>query len=57
MSVKSKFCMTLTRLQEKEMQNFIEAFEKNDIERASRTLDSLGFINEINEAVCEIKKK
>ena len=57
MSIKSKFCKTLTRLQEKEMQNFIEAFEKNDIERASRTLDSLGFINEINESVCEIKKK
>ena len=56
MSIKSKFCKTLTKLQEKEMQNFIEAFEKNDIERASRTLDNLSFINEVSEPICEIKK-
>ena len=57
MSIKSKFCKTLTRLQEKEMQEFIDAVEKNDPEKASRIMESLGFINEINEAVCEIKKE
>ena len=57
MSIRKKFCKTLTELQEKEMQEFIDAVKKNDPEKASRIMESLGFINEINESVCEIKKK
>ena len=53
MSTKVKFCRTLSSLQEEEMRNFIKYFDKRDIERASRTLESLGFINELNEAICE----
>ena len=54
-NVRTKFCKTISELQEEEMQNFIEAYGERNLEKASRTLESLGFINELNEAMCEIK--
>ena len=54
-NVRTKFCKTISELQEEEMQNFIDAYGARDLEKASRTLESLGFINELNEAICEIE--
>ena len=57
MSVKSRFCVAINRLKEEEMSNFIEAYSKKDLEKASRTLESLGFISELSDDICELKPR
>ena len=57
MTVKSRFCKTLSKLKEEEMQNFVKHFESRNMAQASRALESLGFINEMTEDICEIRNK
>ena len=56
MSVRSRFCRTLSKAQEKEMKNFIEAYGKGEIARASRVVESLGILGELQESFCELPK-
>ena len=57
MSVKSKFCITISDLQEMEMKNFIESVEGQDYDRASRTLESLGAMYELGLDICEVDNR
>ena len=57
MTIKTRFCKVLSQLKEEEMGNFINHFEKRDMEKASRALESIGFINEMTEDMCEVKVK
>ena len=50
----SKFCRTLGKLKQEEMDNFVVAIEKGDKDRASRILESIGFMDEVSENVCEL---
>ncbi len=56
MSIRAKFCKTLTKAQEEEMQNFIEAYDERDIAKASRVVESLGLLGELHEFICEVDK-
>lgn len=57
MSVRSRFCRTLSKAQEEEMQNFIDAYGKRDIEKAASVVESLGILGELNEFLCEPKRR
>lgn len=57
MSIRAKFCRTLTKAQEEEMKNFIEAYGKRDIEKAASVVESLGILGELNEFLCEPKRR
>ena len=57
MSVKSRFCVAINSLKEEEMSNFIKAYKERDLEKASRTLESLGFISELSGDICELTPK
>ena len=54
MSVKSRFCMTLDHLKEKEMKEFIDAVERRNFNKASNLLESLGAMQELGMDICEI---
>ena len=54
MSVKSQFFRTLNRVQEKEMQDFIDAVDKRNFNKASNLLESLGAMQELGMDICEI---
>ena len=56
MSIRSRFCRTLSKAQEEEMKNFIEAYGKRDIKKASSIVESLGILGEIQESFCELKE-
>ena len=56
MSVKSQFCRTLSRVQEKEMQEFIDAVDKRNFNKASNLLESLGAMQELGMDICEIPR-
>ena len=56
MSVRSRFCRTLSKAQEEEMKNFIEAYGKRQIAKAGRVVESLGILGELQEAFCELEK-
>ena len=38
------------------MQNFIEAYGKRDIKKASSIVESLGILGELQESFCELKE-
>ena len=38
------------------MQNFIEAYGKRQITKASRAVESLGILGELQESFCELKE-
>jgi len=52
MSVKSRFCKVLTKVQEKEMLAFIEAVENERYRRASESLESLFAMQELAVDMC-----
>jgi len=56
MSVKSQFCQTLNQVQEKEMQEFIDAVDKRNFNKASNLLESLGAMQELGMDICEIPR-
>ena len=56
MSVKSQFCKTLTRVQEKEMQEFVDAVDRRNYNKASNLLESLGAMQELGMDICEIPR-
>ena len=51
----SKFCKTLGKLKRDEMDNFVVAIEQGDKDRASRLLESIGFMDEVSDSICELK--
>ena len=57
MSVKSQFCRTLSRVQEKEMKEFIDAVDKRNYNKASNLLESLGAMQELGMDICEIGER
>ncbi len=57
MSVRSQFCQTLDRVQEKEMQEFIEAVNSNNYRKAANILESLGAMTELGMDLCEFGGK
>jgi len=52
-----EFCKTLEGLQREEQRNFVKAVKRGDADKASRLLESIAFMSEVSEGVCEIKKK
>lgn len=54
MSVRSRFCTKLNSVQEKEMQEFIDAVDKRNFNKASNLLESLGAMQELGMDICEI---
>ena len=57
MSVKPRFCQTLSRVQEKEMKEFIDAVDKRNFNKASNLLESLGAMQELGMDICEIGER
>ncbi len=54
MSVRSQFCATLGSVQEKEMQEFIDAVTSKNYRKAANILESLGAMTELGLDLCEI---
>ena len=57
MSVKSQFCRTLNSVQEKEMQEFIDAVDKRNYNKASNLLESLGAMQELGIDICKVGRR
>ena len=57
MSVRSQFCATLGSVQEKEMQEFIDAVTAKNYRKAANILESLGAMTELGMDICEIGGK
>ena len=55
MSVKSRFCKVLTKVQEKEMLAFMDAVENERYRRASESLESLYAMQELAMDMCPRK--
>ncbi len=55
MSVTSRFCKVLSKVQEKEMLAFIDAVESDRYRRAAESLESLLSLQEIGFEVCPRK--
>ncbi len=54
MSVRSQFCSTLGSVQEKEMQEFIDAVASKNYRKAANILESLGAMTELGLDICDI---
>jgi len=52
MSVKVRFCKVLSKLKEKEMQDFIDAVDIFDYTKAAESLESLYSMQEIGMDLC-----
>ncbi|GAG82595.1 unnamed protein product [marine sediment metagenome] len=52
MSVKSRFCKTLSEVKEKEMLAFIKAIENKKYRKASESLESLFAMQELGMDIC-----
>jgi len=57
MSVRSQFCATLDNVQEKEMQEFIDAVTSKNYRKAANILESLGAMTELGLDLCDIGGK
>jgi len=57
MSVRSQFCATLDNVQEKEMQEFIDAVTSKNYRKAANILESLGAMTELGLDLCDIGSK
>jgi len=55
MSVKSRFCKVLTKVQEKEMLAFMDAVENERYRKASESLESLFAMQELAMDMCPRK--
>lgn len=57
MSVKSRFCKVLSKVQEKEMKAFIDAVDANRYSKAADSLESLGAMQELGMDICEVGRR